>query len=77
MLFPEQLTHLTRPLTKAVLNFIIGFVHGFTNYNLDVPLYCILDAPGTFKAYLELDASYKKTGDADIYQNLYDAGLPL
>ena len=77
LLFPQALTDLTRPITKFGSNFIAGFIHGLTNYNLDLPLYCILDAPSTLQAYLELDASYTKTLDSDIYQNLYDVGLPL
>ena len=76
-MLPQSLTDLTRPITKYGSNFLTGFIHGFTNYNLDLPFFCIVDGPSTFQAYLELDAAYQKTNAADIYQNVYDVGLPL
>ncbi len=76
-LLPQPLTDVTRPFTRYFTNLATGLIHGFTNYNLDMPLFCLLDAPATLTAYLALDASYKKTGDRDVYQNLYDVGLPL
>jgi uncharacterized membrane protein YfhO len=34
---------------------VTGFIHGFTNYNLDLPFFCLLDAPNTFTDYTRMN----------------------
>jgi len=76
-ILPSSFQHYFRPFAMFFTDLTNGLVHGFTNYNLDLPLYCFADAPSTLQAYFEINDAYKATGDYDIYVNTYDVMLPL
>ena len=65
-LLPSSFNYHFRPLLMFVVDLTYGLVHGFTNFNLDLPLFCLFDAPSALSAYFDINAAYKATKDEDV-----------
>ena len=61
-----------RPIYNFGEDALTGVVHGFTNVDLDLPFFCLMDGPQTAVAAWNLYLLYTTTFDNDIYANLYD-----
>jgi len=67
-----EISDVIRPIYSFGEDAFTGVVHGFTNVDLDLPLFCLTDGPQTAIAAWNLYLVYTSTFDNDIYANLYD-----
>ena len=57
-LLPSDLANAIRPFVSMGNDALTGVVHGFSNVDLDLPFFCIMDAPQTAMAAYNLFIDY-------------------